>query len=290
MDTPDWQQLYVNAEHDGTVGLVTISRESYNRDVDAELNRALDWLTAAKIDRVIVSGDFHLSTQMVGADTAEFYPALEREEAGEWIAAGWSRTARRLHADFAVSVGFVAGKRALGGMLELLAHCHFLVAIEGASLGFPEVTLPVVPGMEACHWPFRKVGEADRHKLVHLLLSGRSVRAPDAVGWLVDHAGPLDEALATAWKIASGGKHRVSRRKLVAGKIRVPADVSGLPPAGAPETEAGRRAIMECIQRSCGVPLDGALGLQAKLSAAFMVSDSCRSGVVGADYMKTEKV
>ncbi len=290
MDTPDWQQLYVNAEHDGAVGLVTISRESYNRDVDAELNRALDWLTAAKIDRVIVTGDFHLSTQMVGADTAEFYPALEREEAGERIAGGWSRTARRLHDDFAVSVGFVAGKRALGGMLELLAHCHFLVAVESASLGFPEVTLPVVPGMEACHWPFRKVGEADRHKLVHLLLSGRPVRAPEAVGWLIDYTGPLDEALATAWKIASGGRHRISQRKLVAGKVQVPGDVSGLPPAGAPDTEAGRRAIMECIQRSCGVPLDEALGLQAKLSAAFMVSDACRSGVVGADYMKTEKV
>jgi len=30
MDTPEWQQLYVNAEHDGEVGVVTISRESYN--------------------------------------------------------------------------------------------------------------------------------------------------------------------------------------------------------------------------------------------------------------------
>jgi hypothetical protein len=29
--SPDWQQLYVNAEHDGTVGVVTISRESYRR-------------------------------------------------------------------------------------------------------------------------------------------------------------------------------------------------------------------------------------------------------------------
>ena len=44
--SPDWQQLYVNAEHDGTVGVVTISRESYSADVDRELNRALDWLKA----------------------------------------------------------------------------------------------------------------------------------------------------------------------------------------------------------------------------------------------------
>ncbi len=287
MDAPEWQQLYVNAEHDGTVGVVTISRESYNHDVDAELNRAVDWLLAAKIDRVIVTGDFHLSTQMVGADTAEFYPALERAEEGERIAGSWSRTARRLHDDFAVSVGFIAGKRALGGMLELLVHCHFLVAVEGASVGFPEVTLPVVPGMEGCHWPFRKVAEADRQKLMHLLLTGRPVRAPDAVGWLIDYAAPLNAALTTAWAIASGGEHTVSRRRLLSKKIPVSADVSGLPAAGAPETKAGRAAIMECVQRSCGVTLDDALPLQAKLSAAFMTSEACRSGVVGAEYQRT---
>jgi enoyl-CoA hydratase/carnithine racemase/3-hydroxyacyl-CoA dehydrogenase len=287
MDAPEWCQLYVNAEHDGTVGVVTISRESYNRDVDAELNRALDWLKAAKVGRVIVTGDFHLSTQMVGADTAEFYPALEREEEGERIAGTWSRTARRLHEEFAVSVGLVAGKRALGGMLELLTHCHYVVAVDGAQLGMPEVTLPVAPGMEGCHWPLRKAKPADRPRLLQLLLTGKPVRAPDAVGWLIDYAGPLDDALATAWKVASDGKHGLARRTLEAGRLDVPTDVSGLPPAGTPEREAGRAAVMECIQRSCAVPLAEALGVQARLSAAFMTSAACRSGVVGADYSKT---
>ena len=66
LDSPEWQQLYVNAEHDGNVGVITISRETYNSDVDAELNRAIDWLKAERIARVIVTGDFHLATQMVG--------------------------------------------------------------------------------------------------------------------------------------------------------------------------------------------------------------------------------
>jgi len=287
MDTPAWRQLYVNAEHDGTVGVITVSRESYNRDVDAELNRALDWLKAAKIGRVILTGDFHLSTQMVGADTAEFYPALERKEEGERIARTWSRTARRLHEEFAVSVGFVAGKRALGGMLELLTHCHYVIAADAASLGMPEVTLPVVPGMEGCHWPLRKAQAGDRPKLMHLLLSGKPVRAPDAVGWLIDYAGPLNDAVATAWNIASDGKHGLARRTLEAGKLEIPAEVGGLPPVSAPEATAGRAAIMQCIQRACAVPLAEALAVQAGLSADFMVSAACRSGVVGADYSKT---
>ena len=290
MESPEWQQLYVNAEHDGTVGVVTISRESYNRDVDAELNRALDWLQAAKIGRVILTGDFHLSTQMVGADTAEFYPALDQEDAGERIASTWSRTARRLNDDFAASVAFVAGKRALGGMLELLTHCHYVVANDAASLGMPEVTLPVVPGMEGCHWPLRKAKPADHGKLLHLLLSGRPVAAGDAVGWLIDYAGPMNEALATAWKIVTDGKHGLTRRKVLAGALDVPTDVPGLPSTGAPETEAGRAAIMECIQQACAVPLADALSVQARCSAAFMVSEACQAGVVGTDYARTVQV
>ncbi len=287
MDAPEWRQLYVNAEHDGTVGVVTISRESYNRDVDAELNRALDWLKQAKVARVVVTGDFHLSTQMAGADTAEFYPALEREEEGERIAGTWSRTARRLHEEFAVSVGLVAGKRALGGMLELLAHCHYVVAADGALLGMPEVTLPVVPGMEGCHWMLRKAKRADRPRLMQLLLTGKPVRAADAVGWLVDYAGPLEDALATAWKAAGDGKHGLKRRQLETGPLELPTDAGALPPAATPEGEAARAAIMECMRRSCGVPLAEALGVQARLSAGFMTSPACRSGVVGADYSKT---
>ena len=43
------------------------------------------------IRRVIVTGDFHLSTQMVGADTAEFFAALDSLDAGLAITNGWSR-------------------------------------------------------------------------------------------------------------------------------------------------------------------------------------------------------
>ncbi|MBU1652138.1 hypothetical protein KKA00_07950, partial [bacterium] len=94
MGSPEWQQLYVNAEHDGNVGVVTISRESLNWDVVNELNRAVDWLKAEGISKVILTGDFHLSTQLVGADTSEFYAGLDNEEVGFNIASSWSMVAR----------------------------------------------------------------------------------------------------------------------------------------------------------------------------------------------------
>jgi enoyl-CoA hydratase/carnithine racemase/3-hydroxyacyl-CoA dehydrogenase len=286
---PEWQQLYVNAQHDGAVGLITISRESYNHDVDAELNRAIDWLVAAGIKSVILSGDFHLSTQLVGADTSEFFPALEDARAGQELAEQWTATARRLNSAFKTSVGVISGKRCLGGMLELMAHCHFVLAVDGVQLGMPEVTLPVVPGMEGCHWPFRKAQSKDWPKLLQLLLSGRPVRSQDAVGWLIDYSGPMDGVLSTAWSLASGaGKTTVARRSLTDGALDgIPADVAGLPESGGPATDAARKAIFDCIRASCGARLAEALAIQARHSAEFMTSSACKKGRIGTEYSRT---
>jgi len=291
IDGAEWQQLYVNAEHDGEVGVVTLSRESYNSDVDAELNRALDWLQKEGIERLILTGDFHLSTQMVGADTNEFFPALESEDEGARISGDWSRTARRLHDEFEISVGFVNGKRCLGGMLELMMHCHYLLAVEDAALGMPEVTLPVLPGMEGCHWPFRKARREDWPRLFELLLSGRPVPAGDAVGWLIDYAGPMEDVLQMAWSVAKTRDHSLQRRVVETGGLEPPPSPAGeLPSGGTVETEAARKAIVECIEHACHVPLDEALAVQAKHSAGFMVSSACRKGQIGAAFKKTMAV
>ncbi|NIN72793.1 MAG: hypothetical protein GTO46_12890 [Gemmatimonadetes bacterium] len=291
IETPEWQQLYVNAEHDGTVGVITINRETYNWDVDHELNRAIDWLKAEGIDRVIVTGDFHISTQMIGADTSDFFSALENFEDGYRITSGWPATARRLNDEFAVSVGFVNGKRCLGGMLELLMHCHYLVAVDDAQLGWPEVTLPVVPGMEACHWPFRKANPDHWPRLQGLLLTGRPARASDALGWLVDYAGPLDQAIQTAWKVAAGDDHGLQQRPVEAGALKdIPTELRDLPTADSPAMETARGAIIECVQQTCALPLAEALEVQAKRSADFLASATCREGQVGAEYTRTMSV
>ena len=290
LSSPEGQQLYVNAEHDGEVGVVSISRESYNADVDAELNRALDWLKAAKIDRVILTGDFHLATQMVGADTSEFYPALEDAEKGVAISKAWSLTARRLHDEFKMSVGLVNGKRCLGGFLELMAHCRYVVAVDDAQLGLPEVTLPVVPGMEGCHWILRKTDRGRWPEVFRLLLEGRPVKAADAVGWLIDFAGPLEDALGMAWRIARGEAGPKERPLVADGLKDVEKAVGQLSPSGSPLMEAGRKAILDTVRESCRVSLAEALEVQARHSGAFMTSRECGRGMIGTAYRKTVKV
>jgi len=223
---------------------------------------------------------------MVGADTTEFYPALENEEEGFKIASKWSAVARRLNDDFDISVGFINGKRCLGGMLELMMHCHYLISIDGSQLGMPEVTLPVVPGMEGCHWPFRKADTSNHKKLLELLLTGKSTSARDTVGWMVDYAGPMEDALKKVWLVVTSGKHGIQERPLQVETMKVPSEAPGLPPSDNPMMEKARKSIMDCVQAACGVSISQALEIQAKHSAGFMLTRECRRGTIGASAKK----
>ena len=228
---------------------------------------------------------------MVGADTSEFFCALDDVAEGHRVAATWSATARRLHEEFKVSVGFVNGKRCLGACLELLMHCHYMVAVENAALGMPEVTLPVVPGMEGCHWPFRKTDRTHWHKLVALLLDGTPVKAKDAVGWLIDYAGPMSAALDTAWRLAATGSATgVSLRPVNKGVLGgLPGDVN-VTASDNPALQTTRKAIMASIKESCSVPLSESLEIQARHSAGFSVTPCCRKGSIGTERTKTMQV
>lgn len=287
VNSPAWQQLYVNAEHDGKVGVITLGRESYGWDVDRELNRAIDWLRAAGIRRVIVSHDFHLATQLVGADTADFFPALQNAAAGYEVSSAWTRTARRLWDEFDSSVAFIGGKRCLGGMYELLMHCHHVVAADDVRIGFPEVGLPVVPGMEGCHWPLRRASKDHWPKIMQALLSGTPVKGKDCVGWFVDVAGPMDEALRAAWGLASGTASGPAKRPLATGPLTgVPMSVAGLPAPDDPLVETGRAAIADCVARTVAVPSAEAADLQSRISADFLASKPAREGRVGSEASK----
>ncbi|MHC4735451.1 MAG: Clp protease/crotonase-like domain-containing protein [Planctomycetota bacterium] len=167
-------------------------------------------------------------------------------------------------------------------------HCHYLVAVEDAVLGMPEVTLPVVPGMEGCHWPFRKTNRTQWPKLVKLLQGGAPVKAKDAVGWLIDYSGPMRDSLNTVWSLETTGPATgLAMRSLDDGVLEgVPADV-GISTSDNPATEAAKKAIMDSIRASCGVPLSEALDIQARHSAGFTVSSYCKEGSIGADRART---
>ncbi|NIP14938.1 MAG: hypothetical protein GWM88_09500 [Pseudomonadales bacterium] len=70
----------------------------------------------------------------------------------------------------------------------------------------------------------------------------------------------------------------------------IPTEVGDLPAADSPAMETARAAIIECLRQACATPLSEALAVQAKASADFLASATCREGQVGAEYTRTMSV
>ncbi len=286
-ENPEWQQLYVNAEHDGEMGVITISRESFNHDVNDELNRAIDWLLEEGINKVVLTSDFHFSTQMTGADTVDFFPAITDPQIGESISYEWSNTARRLYSEFEVSISLVNGKRCMGGMLELMMHCHYLIAPKHVKFAMPEVTLPVIPGMEGCHWVLRKTDKNNRPKLLEMLLEGKHIDASKALGFLVDYTGTLNDCLKMTREILMEGEAALPRRSVIKTAIpEVAGDFAKVHLSDNPQLLAAQKEITECVIASCSTSVDEALKVQAKHAGKFMTGQLFRSGKIGVEYDK----
>jgi 3-hydroxyacyl-CoA dehydrogenase len=83
---------------------------------------------------------------------------------------------------------------ALGGGLEVALAAHYRLAVAGAKLGLPEVTLGLLPGAGGTQRTPRLIGA---QAALNLILSGRHIGAEEAhkLG-LVDRVGKSGEALA----------------------------------------------------------------------------------------------
>jgi enoyl-CoA hydratase len=89
---------------------------------------------------------------------------------------------------------------ALGGGLELALSCDVIYASEKARLGFPEVTLGIVPGFGGTQRPAKLVGLARAKELV---LSGKVISAREAYEMgLINKVVPDDQLMAEVWELA----------------------------------------------------------------------------------------
>jgi enoyl-CoA hydratase len=96
---------------------------------------------------------------------------------------------------------------ALGGGLELALACDFIYASETAKLGFPEVTLGIMPGFGGTQNLARLIGP---NRANEMIFSGRMIPAAKAAAWgVVNEVFPaeqlLPKALETAGAIAGMG-------------------------------------------------------------------------------------
>ncbi len=113
-----------------------------------------------------------------GGDIAEWGRLAPQEMARDWILRGID-VFERLAALPQPVVAALNG-HALGGGLELAMAADLRVAVQGAKLGVPEVTLGVVPGWAGTRRLAELVGPA---RARHLLLLGSPIPAAQACDW-----------------------------------------------------------------------------------------------------------
>lgn len=139
---------------------------------------------------------------------------------------------------------------ALGGGCELALCCDIIVASDTARFGQPEILLGVIPGAGGTQRLLRAVG---RYRAMHLLLTGGTVRAPEAhamgfVSELVSEGEALEQALKMAEMIG------------------------GLP-------QMAVNAIKEVVRAGADAPLDTALLLERKSFQVLFDSHDQKEGM-----------
>lgn len=90
---------------------------------------------------------------------------------------------------------------ALGGGLELALACDFIYASTTARIGFPEVTLGIMPGFGGTQNLARLIGP---NRANELIFTGRMIPAEKALAWgIVNEVFPPEELLARARETAA---------------------------------------------------------------------------------------
>lgn len=139
---------------------------------------------------------------------------------------------------------------ALGGGLETALCCDFRVVADNARLGFPEITLGIIPGAGGTQRLPRLVGPA---KAKDLIFSGRQVRAEEALAiGLADRVVPADEVLATA-------------QALVAPFVTGPSQAL--------------RAAKEAVDKGLETDLGTGLDIEAQLFAGLFATQDQKAGM-----------
>jgi len=200
-----WPLSFVKVDRRGPVAWVLLDRpevlNSLNSAVLDQVDAAFRSLESDRTLRVVVlAGSSPVFA--AGADIAE----MEKKSLAEGVEFGFQaqRVAERVERFPTPVIALVEGY-ALGGGLELALAADFIVAAEGAQLGFPEVTVGIHPGMGGATRLTRLIGRS-RTKL--LTYTGVPVSAEEAyrlgfVAKLVPAESARDEVETLAELIAS---------------------------------------------------------------------------------------
>lgn len=244
----------------GAVAVLTVSGPKNLNALDlptlAELEGRLGEVERdAAIRAVVLTGEGQKAF-VAGADIKAMAPMSATE--GRAFATMGQRVMLTMQRLSKPVIGAVNGF-ALGGGLELALACDFIWASENAKLGFPEVTLGIMPGFGGTLNATRLCGPGRARELI---FSGRILTAAEALEWrLVNRVLPQAELLPAVTELAT--------------KIA----------SNAPLGVAGAK---EAIATGVNGSLEDGLRLEAALFGSLFGTEDQRAGM--AAFLEKQKV
>ncbi|MGF1426080.1 3-hydroxyacyl-CoA dehydrogenase NAD-binding domain-containing protein [Kitasatospora sp. LaBMicrA B282] len=280
---------------------VNTMNAAFTADFQAAVARLAGLAEAGELRGVIVTSA--KKTFFAGGDL-RMLGAVEPANAAEFFehSMALKRAMRTLETLGKPVVAAINGS-ALGGGLELALACHHRVALDrpGSKLGFPEVTLGLLPGGGGVVRTVRLLGIADA--LLKWLLTGRQYRPADAVqhGLVHELAADQDELLAKAraFVLANESAQQpwdVKGHKIPGGTPATPALAAQLPayPAnlrkqlnGAPYPAP--RNIMAAAVEGSQVDVDNALVIEARYFTELVCGQTAKN-MIQALFFDTQAV
>jgi enoyl-CoA hydratase len=185
------------------IAILTINRpqalNALNMATIRELCAAIDEIAAVDtIHALIITGAGDRAF-VAGADIREF-SAIDSAMAGTQLSQVAHAVLQRL-VELPKPVIAAINGFALGGGLELALACDIRIAAESAELGFPEITLGLIPGWGGTTRLVRLVGPG-RAKL--MIMSGERISAAEAMDiGIVERVVPSATVMAHALQVAS---------------------------------------------------------------------------------------
>jgi 3-hydroxyacyl-CoA dehydrogenase len=183
---------------------------------------------------------------------------------------------------------------ALGGGLEVALAAHYRVALPGARLGLPEVTLGLLPGAGGTQRAPRLMGAP---AALDLMLSGKHLSADEAlkaglVDALAGESDALDAGLAYARQLLAGRAGPRRTRDASAALADRPAALAAVDAAADRVAKTARglfspARIVEAVRAAIELPFDE--GLRAERALFLQCLDSPqRAGLVHAFFAERE--
>jgi len=202
-----YQTLLTSLEEN--IFIITINRpeklNALNKIVIEELSKAIDEVyNNTEIKSAIITGAGEKAF-VAGADISEFLP-LDQKAGEELARKGQQNVFDKIENSHKPIIAAVNGF-ALGGGLELAMACHIRIAAESAKMGFPEVSLGLIPGYGGTQRLTRLIG---RGRALELILTADMITAGEGyqfglINHVVSHEGLLPKAMEILNKILLRG-------------------------------------------------------------------------------------